>query len=210
MLRSTRLPITTRLPVKCLLAALAIGAGLACSAAAVAQDAPPPGAYDHRGGDDGRDDGPPPGVHGDRDDGPPPGAHGDRDDEPNVRAGPPVGYDSAYDYGVANDPASDSDPYYQYRGPPPTDPRAREQRGLRYGALPIEPRTPYYAGVSLDYGYGGYGYGYGYGGYAGCGCAHYRRRYDVYYDDFGQRGASYRGYDDHHRREDYGRGYGDQ
>ncbi len=187
MLHATRLPV-------CVLAALAVSAGLACSTAALAQDAPPPpGTYDDR------DNGPPPpGAYDDRD-GPPPGAYNGREDGPPVSAGPPVGYDSAYDYGVANDPASDADPYYQYRGPPPTDPRAREQAGLRYGALPIRPRTPYYAGVRL----------YGYGGYTGCGCAYYRRRYSVYYDDFGQRGASYRSYD-YHRRDDYGRGYGDQ
>lgn len=200
MLRTTRLP-AKRLQA-CLLAALAVSAGVALSTASLAQNAPPPGAYDDR------DEGPaPPGAYDDRDGPPPPGAYGDRNDGPNVRAGPPVGYDSAYDYGVANDPASDSDPYYQYRGPPPTDPRAREQIGLRDGVLPIRPRTPYYAGVRLygDNEYGGYGrYGYG-----GCGCAYYRRRYSVYYDDFGQRGASYRGYD-YHRRDDYGRGYGDQ
>jgi hypothetical protein len=183
MLHAKRLPV-------CLLAALAISAGTAWSATALAQDAPPP-----------------PGAHDDRD-GPPPGAYRDREDGPDVADGPPVGYDAAYDYGVANDPDSDADPYYQYQGPPPTDPRAREQVGLRYGTLPIRPRTSYYAGVRL---YGDYGYGYEdyrYGGYAGCGCAYYRRRYSVYYDDFGQRGASYRGYDDH-RHDDYGRGYGD-
>jgi len=192
MLRSPRLPV-------CLLAALAISAGLACSTAVLAQDAPPPpGAYDDRNG-------PPPGAYNGRenDNGP--------DDGPPVPSGPPVGYDSAYDYGVANDPDSDADPYYQYRGPPPTDPRAREQAGLRDGLLPIRPRTPYSAGVRLygddDYGYGGYGYGRS--GYAGCGCAYYRRRYTVYYDDFGQRGDSYRGHD-YHRRDDYGRGYGDR
>lgn len=118
---------------------------------------------------------------------------------------PPVGYDAAYDYGIANDPASDADPYYRYPGPPPTDPRAREQMGLRDGVLPIKPRTPYYAGVRL---YGDYGYGYGYGhGYGACGCARYHRRYTVYYDDFGIPGASYRSYD-HSPRQDYGRGYG--
>jgi hypothetical protein len=126
-------------------------------------------------------------------------------------APPPVGYDAAYDYSIANNPASDADPYYQYPGPPPTDPRSREQTGLRDGVLAIRPRTPYYAGVRLygDYGYGGYGYGYGrYGyGYDACGCAHYRRRYTVYYDDFGIRGASYRSYD-HTSRQDFGRGYG--
>ena len=140
--------------------------------------------------------------------GPPPGAYAD-DGPPEADAPPPppVGYDVGYDYGVANDPASDADPYYQYPGPPPTDPRAREQTGLRDGVLPIKPRTSYYAGVRL---YGdGYGYGntYGYGSDA-CGCAHYRRRYTVYYDDFGRRGDSYRGYGDH-PREDYGRGYGE-
>ena len=186
MLRSTRLPV-------CLLAALAVSTGLACSTVALAQDAPPP-----------------PSAHDDRDGPPPPGVYDDRDDGPDVRSGPPVGYDAAYDYGVANDPASDADPYYQYQGPPPTDPRAREQLGLRDGVLPIRPRTPYYAGVRLygdsDYGYGGYGY-------SSCGCAHYRRRYTVYYDDLGQRGDSYRGHDyrgnDYHRRDDYGHGYGD-
>ena len=177
MLHSTRLSV-------CLLAALAISAGTAWSTAALAQHAPRPGAYDDR-------------------DGPPPGAHGDREDGPDVADGPPVGYDAGYDYGVANDPASDADPYYQYQGPPPTDPRAREQVGLRYGTLPIRPRTSYYAGVRL---YGDSDYGYG--GYGGCGCVYSHRRYSVYYDDFGLRGASYRGHDDH-RRDDYGRGYGD-
>ena len=154
------------------------------ASAAVAQPAPPP-------------PGPPPGYD-DPDAGPPP-----------QEDGPPVGYDAGYDYSVANDPASDADPYYQYPGPPPTDPRAREQWGLRDGVLAITPRTSYYAGVTL---YGdGYGYGYGYGGYDygydhGCGCARYRRRYTVYSDDFGIRGASYRGYD-YHRRDDRGRGY---
>ncbi len=193
MLRSTRFSI-------CLLAALATGAGVLSATASLAQDGPPPpGAYDDR-------DGPPPGAYDDRG-GPP----------PNVRPGPPVGYDAGYDYGVANDPAAEGvDPYYQYQGPPPRDPRAHEQYGLRHYVLPVTPRTPYYAGVRLygdyGYGYGGYGYGgYGYGsrGYGyGCGCAYYGRRYSVYYDDFGIRGASYRGYGDH-RRDDYGRGYGD-
>ncbi len=189
MLRSSHLPL-------CLLAALAISA---CATAAVAQDGPPPpGAY----GD--RDDGPPPPGYDDRD-GPPPG---DRGDGPDVRQGPPVGFDAGYDYGVANDPASDADPYYQYQGPPPRDPRAHEQYGLRHDVLPITPRTPYYAGVRL-YGDYGYGYGrYGYGGYSGCGCAYYRRRYSVYYDDFGIRGASYRSRD-YRRHDDYSRGYGD-
>ena len=170
-----------------LLAALAIGAGAAWSAAALAQDAPPPGAY------------------GDRDGGPPPpDDYNGHEDRPDVRTGPPVGYDSGYDYGVANDPTSDADPYYQYNGPPPRDPRAHEQYGLRHYLLPVTPRTPYYAGVRLygDYGYGSRGYGYG------CGCAYYRRRYNVYYNDFGIRGDSYRS-GDNRRREDYGRGYGD-
>ncbi len=128
-------------------------------------------------------------------------------DAPSPDAQPhvPVGYDAAYDYSVANDPDSDADPYYQYMGPPPTDPRSREQEGLRDGRLPIAPRTPYYAGVRI-YGADYYGYGYGYG--HNCGCEHYGRRYTVYYDDFGIRGASYPGYDDRpHTR--YGRGYGD-
>ncbi len=137
------------------------------------------------------------------------GAHdGPRDapaDAPPPHA--PAGYDVGYDYVIAHDPDSGVSPYYQFQGPPPTDPRSREQEGLRDGTLPIAPLTPYYAGVRL---YGsGYGYGYGYGSYYdGCGCARYDRRYTVYYDDYGNRGASYPGYS-HRGSRDYGRGYGD-
>ncbi len=141
---------------------------------------------------------------------------GDPDDQDQPV--PFAGYNVGYDYVIAHDHV-DVDPYYNYQGPPPTDPRAREQIGLRHGDLPIKPLTPYYAGVTT-YGYDdGYGYGYGYGdsygygygdGYADeCGCAHYARRYNVYYDDFGNRGASYSGYD-YRRHEDYGRGYGER
>jgi len=134
---------------------------------------------------------------------------GDRPPPPDGQdeAAPPpfAGYDVGYDYVIAHD-HPDVDPYYTYQGPPPTDPRSREQNGLRDGDLPIAPRTSYYAGVRL---YGtGYGYGYGYG-YAGCGCAYYHRRYNVYYNDFGIRGASYPGYY-RHGRDDYGRGYSDR
>jgi len=140
-----------------------------------------------------------------------------RDAPPDADSAPhiPVGFDAGYDYSAANNARLDADPYshptrddpyYQYMGPQPEDPRAREQLGLRDGRLPIAPRTPWYAGVRL---YGvGYGYGYGYGRGYGCGCEHYRRRYTVYYDDFGIRGASYPGYSYRHH-EDYGRGYGD-
>lgn len=126
---------------------------------------------------------------------------------------PFAGYDVGYDYVIAHDHV-DVDPYYNYQGPPPTDRRAREQVGLRHGNLPIKPLTPYHDGVRLYGDDDGDGYSYGYGssdyGYGGddedCGCAHYGRRYDVYYDDFGNRGASHREYD-HRRNEDYGRGY---
>jgi hypothetical protein len=145
-------------------------------------------------------------------DGPPP-PHDDQDRGPPV---PFAGYDVGYDYVIAHDHV-DVDPYYNYQGPPPTDRRAHEQLGLRHGDLPIKPLTPYDDGVTTygdddGYGYGsGYGYGYSYGyGVSDddCGCAHYPRRYNVYYDDFGNRGASYSGYD-YRRHEDYGRGYGD-
>ena len=136
---------------------------------------------------------------------PPPPRQDDQDDE---SAPPPyAGYDVGYDYAIAHD-HPDVDPYYTYQGPAPTDPRAREQTGLRDGDLPIKPRTDYDAGVTL-YGEGyGYGSGDGYGDDS-CGCAHYRRRYNVYYNDFGIRGASYSGYS-HHGRDDYGRGYSDR
>jgi hypothetical protein len=124
---------------------------------------------------------------------------------------PDAGYDLAYDYVIAHDHVN-VDPYYNYQGPPPTDPRAREQVGLRRGVLAITPLTGYYEGVQTYGGDGGYGYGYGSSGYSDesidddCGCAHYRRRYNVYVDDYGNRGDSYPAYD-YHRHDDDGRRY---
>ncbi len=141
---------------------------------------------------------------------PPPqdASHDDRDSGPPV---PFAGYDVGYDYVIAHDHV-DIDPYYNYQGPPPTDRRSHEQEGLRHGDLPIKPLTPYDAGVTVYGDDEGYGYGYSYNdSYSDddCGCTHYRRRYNVYYDDFGNRGDSYSGYDDR-RREDSGRGYGER
>lgn len=110
-------------------------------------------------------------------------------------AGPPVGADTAYDYITGAH-------FTHYDGLGPQDWRAREQLGYRDGVLPIAPRTSYYAGVSIHpiYDYGYYGYGYGYG-WDSCGCRHYDRRYIEYYDDYGHRGDSYRGYG-HYRHYD--------
>ena len=100
-------------------------------------------------------------------------------------SGPPVGADTAYDY-------VSGEHFTNYDGLGPQDWRAREQLGYRDGVLPIAPRTPYYAGVSIHPVYDGYGYGYGWS--SGCGCQYYGRRYVEYYDDYGHRGDSYRGY----------------